>query len=95
MKVVADVKCYHCSYVSGELIGEHEGTTRTMRPKSFHPAVTNTKPLPQPGEPLRCGRCGGPVYLENLRLYRPEIHEPIPPARRGRPPRNKDLAKAS
>lgn len=92
MKVVADVKCYHCGYISGELIAEHDGN---LRPEAFHPAATFKKPLPQPGEGIKCGRCGGPVYLEDLRVYRPRVMEPIKPARRGRPPRNKQLAKAS
>jgi hypothetical protein len=89
---VADVKCYHCGYVSGEIIGEHDGT---MRAETFRPAATYAKALPRRGESLRCGRCGGPIYLDNMRIYRPILNEPIPPARRGRPPRNKDLAKAS
>ncbi len=92
MKVIADVKCYHCGYVSGQLIGEHDGS---MKPESFRPAESYPRPLPRAGEVLRCGRCGGPVYLEDVRIYHPRVNEPIPPARRGRPPRNKELAKAS
>ncbi len=95
MKVVADVKCYHCGYVSGQLVGEHNERNGGLKAESFRPAENYPRPLPRAGEVLRCGRCGGPVYLEDVRLYRPRVVEPIPPARRGRPPRNKQLAKAS
>lgn len=89
MKFLADVKCYHCGFVSGELIGEPKSI---LRPELFHPSPSYLKPLPRPGEALRCGRCDGPVYLEDVRVYRPRVVGPIPPARRGRP-RKKPLHK--
>ncbi|MCL5263880.1 MAG: hypothetical protein M1343_01575 [Chloroflexi bacterium] len=92
MKVIADVKCYHCGFISGQLVGEQNGR---IRPESFHPVDKYPRPLPRSGDILRCGRCGGPVYLEDVRIYHKRIVEPIPPARRGRPRGAKTLAKAS
>ena len=91
MQIMADVKCYHCSYVSGELIGERNGD---LRPEFFHPSPGYTRPLPRHGDVLRCGRCDGPVYLEDVRDYRPHVVEPMLPAGRVRPRHKKLLASA-
>ena len=63
MIVTADVKCYHCGHVSGQVIGAREGPLRTS---SFVPRPGYTKEMPRAGERLRCERCGGPVYLEDV-----------------------------
>jgi DNA-directed RNA polymerase subunit RPC12/RpoP len=61
MQVAADVKCYYCGHVSGQMIGERE-----------HPELGHFRPRPgyhgdppEPGKRIRCERCGGPVYLED------------------------------
>lgn len=92
MKFLAEVTCYHCGFVSGELIGEPRGE---LRPESFRPSPGYMRPLPRPGEALRCGRCGGPVYLEDVRVCRPQVEKPIPPFRRYRRRRGKRRASAS
>lgn len=79
--VAADVKCYHCGYVSGELVAEKFDA---VKPRLFHPAKDNPKQRPAPGEALRCGRCGGPVYLDDVRTVRPRNDEPIPKPKRRR-----------
>ncbi len=63
MKMVADVKCYHCGYISGELIGSR---TTSIREWSFEP---HTGAARIAGAGLRCERCAGPVYLEDARPF--------------------------
>ena len=64
MKVVGEVKCYHCGHISGEVEG-----TRTDRLvlHEFKPRQGYKGRVPGPGDRIRCERCGGPVFLENLR----------------------------
>ena len=63
MEVIADVKCYFCGHVSGQITG----TSRAhLRVTSFVPRPGYTKSLPSAGHKLRCERCDGPVYLEDV-----------------------------
>ncbi|MCL5961199.1 MAG: hypothetical protein M1358_18150 [Chloroflexi bacterium] len=89
--VAADVKCYHCGYISGELVAEDPNATK---PFIFRPAKGYSKPLPKPGEAIRCGRCGGPVYLDDLRTIHFRADEPIPKAKRRRRWAKKPIAMA-
>lgn len=68
MRVCAEIKCYHCSYVSGQVCGDASGPLRLdeLRP---NPDFKGT--LPKPGEPLRCFRCGGPIYLNDVHKEKP------------------------
>ncbi len=64
MEVVGDVKCYHCGHVSGQI----EGTrTRRLVIHAFTPREGYKGSPPKTGDRLRCERCQGPVYLEDLR----------------------------
>ncbi len=74
MQVVGDVKCYHCGHVSGQIEG-----TRTDRLllQRFKPRPGYQGPLPRPGAQLRCERCHGPVFLEDLQQLFPSP-EPLP-----------------
>ena len=58
--MIGDVKCYHCGHVSGQL--EQEGGRRRFRPR---PGFRGE--LPEPGRRIRCERCGGPVFLDEVR----------------------------
>lgn len=58
--MIGDVKCYHCGHVSGQL--EDEGGRRRFRPRAGFQGS-----LPAPGERIRCERCGGPVFLDEVR----------------------------
>ena len=89
-KVRGDVKCYHCGHISGELIGSPDEPIRT---RLFKPASNFRGPAPRPGQPLRCNRCGGPVYLEDVSVVR----EPVGarPQHDGRHDKTWDLARAS
>ncbi len=58
---VADVKCYYCGHVSGQIVG----------PRGARITAANFVPRPgyrgvevKTGTRLRCERCHGPVFLE-------------------------------
>jgi DNA-directed RNA polymerase subunit RPC12/RpoP len=63
MDVTADVKCYHCGHVSGQVIGPRSGPLKVT---NFVPRPGFTGQIPVPGGRLRCERCGGPVFLEDV-----------------------------
>ncbi|MFN8558284.1 MAG: hypothetical protein U0531_13395 [Dehalococcoidia bacterium] len=69
MNIVADVKCYHCGFVSGEVIGER---ARPVKEWTFEPAAGPARPV---GPRLRCERCQGPVYFEDTRPY--DAQDPV------------------
>ncbi len=85
MKVVGEVKCYHCGHVSGEVEG-----TRTDRLvlQSFKPRAGYKGKPPGPGDRIRCERCRGPVYLEDVRPL-PMYPIPLPLPAKKRPSRRK------
>jgi hypothetical protein len=81
MQMVGDVKCYHCGHVSGEVEG-----TRTDRLvlHTFKPRPGYRGEVPRPGERIRCERCKGPVFLEELRAVPSRIPPVVLPATRKR-----------
>lgn len=69
MQVLGDVKCYHCGHISGQV----EGTrTDKLVLQSFRPREGYKGKPPGRGERIRCERCSGPVFLEDLRPIVPE-----------------------
>jgi hypothetical protein len=80
MRMVADIKCYHCGHVSGEV----EGTkTDRLVLHSFKPRPGYRGEPPRPGDRLRCERCQGPVYLEDLRpVVTPLVTDVVPLSRK-------------
>jgi hypothetical protein len=96
MNVRAELHCYHCGYVAARVEGKTENVG--------HP-ITDTHLTSPPigpgfrlrsGRPPRCGRCNGPLFLDEIEIirYAPTVIVPLPPGRRrGRPP--KSLAQAS
>jgi hypothetical protein len=87
MKVRAELHCYHCGYLAARVEGEAGQTLSQARliSPAIGPGVRLTK-----GRPPRCGRCGGPLYLDELEVirYAPTVIVPLPPGRRrGRPPK--------
>src|SRR5947209_4937199 len=63
---VGDVKCYYCGFISGELVGTSGLSLKngTFRPgPGVDPAVNEGK--------LRCARCGGPVFIDEVRVEKP------------------------
>jgi hypothetical protein len=63
MDLTADVKCYYCGHVSGQIIGPKN---QPLRPSNFVPRQGYAGQLPSAGQRLRCERCNGPVYLEDV-----------------------------
>lgn len=61
-RTVADVKCYHCGHISGQVFGRRH---QALRVTDFVPRRGYTGPEVKPGTKLRCERCQGPVFLED------------------------------
>jgi hypothetical protein len=87
MYLQADVHCYHCGDTPGswEWRVGYPANSGQFRPNRGH--------IPRLGQlaGLRCGRCQGPVYLDDVRP-RPQQRPPFAyeRARRGRPPKSRD-----
>lgn len=62
MQVAADVKCYYCGHVSGQIVGERDHPEQGQ----FQPRPGYHGDLPAPGKRIHCERCNGPVYLEDV-----------------------------
>lgn len=76
MQVIGDVKCYHCGHVSGQI----EGTrTDKLVLNAFKPRAGFQGTPPGPGDSIRCDRCGGPVFLEELQPVN-ALTAMVPPA---------------
>ena len=89
MHVVGDVKCYHCGHVSGEVEGTRTDrlVLHTFKPRPGYKGVP-----PKPGQRIRCERCSGPVFVEDLRplqAFPTPLFAPKPKSKRGRPSRTK------
>ena len=85
MKVVGEVKCYHCGHVSGEVEGNR---TDRLVLHSFKPRPGYQGKPPGPGDRIRCERCRGPVYLEDVRPV-PTYLIPLAQPPKKRPSRGK------
>ncbi|HLH22767.1 MAG TPA: hypothetical protein VK066_09600 [Chloroflexota bacterium] len=65
MLISADLKCYYCGYVTGEVITD---TSHPDRVLAFRPTDGDV----QSGKAARrCSRCGGPVYLDDAQTLSP------------------------
>ncbi len=91
MQLVADVKCYYCGFVSGEMVS---ADGQSLKNGTFRPALGVKMPVTRGA--LRCARCGGPVFMDDVRTERPvptattfERERPGRP-RRVRPPASED-----
>ena len=86
MRVVGDIKCYHCGHVSGQI----EGTrTDKLVLHRFTPREGYKGSPPGPGDSIRCERCQGPVFLEDLQPV-PVLAELITQAKTKKPERSSD-----
>ena len=63
MLVTGDIKCLHCGYISGQWIGRKGSplTASGLRNHSLE-GDSDTPAL------LHCGRCEGPVFLDDASL---------------------------
>lgn len=86
MLLIGDVKCYYCGFVSGELVSS-DG--QSLKNGTFRPASGVNPSLATKGT-LRCARCGGPVFLDDVRTERPRpLPITIERERPGRPRRSR------
>ena len=61
-RTVADVKCYYCGHISGQITGRRG---QPLKVSNFIPRPGYQGPEVKPGSRLRCERCRGPVFLED------------------------------
>lgn len=61
-RIVADVKCYFCGHISGQIFGRRH---QPLKVSDFVPRQGYSGPEVKPGMKLRCERCHGPVFLED------------------------------
>ncbi len=62
MLVTGDIKCLHCGFISGRWVGPG-GAPLTVA--GFKPGPTPGKQSTEPSALVRCGRCEGPVFLDD------------------------------
>ncbi|MGH2460617.1 MAG: hypothetical protein ACRDIY_17325 [Chloroflexota bacterium] len=63
----ADVKCYHCGHISGQVEGDPDNPRLRWH---FRPGPGgSTRPEPE-RRLIRCARCGGPVFLDDVESIR-------------------------
>jgi hypothetical protein len=89
MLISADLKCYYCGYVTGEVITESAHPDRVL---AFKPADATA----QSGTATqrRCSRCGGPVYLDEAQTLSPREAAALVSAARARRPQQRVRAGA-
>ena len=67
MALVGDVKCYFCGFISGEMVSQ---SGQSLKNGTFRPIFGVDSAVVSKGK-LRCARCGGPVFLDDVRTERP------------------------
>ena len=81
MRQQADVKCYHCGDVSGTWVWPTQASPAVGLFRSAASQEAVIVPLRQ----LRCGRCQGPVYLDDPETVVQSREIVVERIRRGRP----------
>jgi len=67
MMIRADVKCYYCGHVSGQMEGDPSNSDSQW---NFRTRTGLIQPVRQKDQRIRCDRCGGPVYLDDVETIR-------------------------
>ena len=83
---VRDAKCWHCGFVAGQLVLEAD----PLHPRRFL-RVSGQCPadLQVVDGQLRCCRCGGPLYLDDVETVVRLRMEAVERPRRGRKPKGR------
>ena len=84
-RVRAGVSCYHCGHSSGEVEAE---ASRPLASGVFLPAARPGARVEMRGRLVRCARCGGPTYFEEVKPVRERQPRLVTWRGRGRPPKN-------
>ena len=92
MDMVGDVKCYHCGHISGQVEGTKESREAKLTLTTFNPRPGYNGSKYKAGHQLRCERCEGPVFLEDLRKKPVEILPTVMPAAAKQPKRSRGKA---
>lgn len=71
MIIRADVKCYYCGHVSGQVEGD---PTNPDTRWNFLPTREQPRQTGPTRHAIRCIRCGGPVFLDEIEAVRPRRH---------------------
>src|SRR3989442_11015290 len=85
VRVRASVACYHCGHSSGEV---EAGRDCPLAAGVFLPAGRPDARVELKGRRLRCARCGGPTYFDEVRPVRVRQPRLVTWRGRGRPPKN-------
>jgi DNA-directed RNA polymerase subunit RPC12/RpoP len=92
IKLRAELKCYLC----GRLVGELEGIAgRGPRFQSFRPAPGMDSLLGLELKKARCPQCGGGLFVDEVERVYFMSERPLKPEKRGRKPRRRPAAIAS
>lgn len=83
-RVRASVVCYHCGHVSGAIEAEAD---RPLAGGVFVRAA-DARRVPLGGRSVRCSRCTGPTYYDDVQPIREVQPRLITWRGRGRPPKN-------
>lgn len=65
MLVSADLKCYYCGFVSGEVVADTTRNNRILRFKPIQMGDQSVDATSLARGKTRCLRCGGPVFLDD------------------------------
>ncbi len=63
MLVIGDIKCLHCAHITGRWVGP-KGAPLVVSGLRDHESAAGL----EPDELVRCGRCDGPVFLDDASL---------------------------
>jgi hypothetical protein len=85
VRVRASVACYHCGHRSGDVEAEPDCP---LAAGVFLPAGQPGARVELRGRRLRCARCGGPTYFDEVRPVRVRQPRLVTWRGRGRPPKN-------
>jgi hypothetical protein len=91
IKLRAELKCYLCGRVAGELEGHAE---RTPCFSDYTPAPDLAACSDDRSRPSRCPRCGGGLFVDEVEQIYLISTRPLKPEKRGRKPRKRPVGVA-
>ncbi len=68
MFITAEVKCLNCGRICGEVERARAGRITLAE---IRPYGASQRCLPRAGRLIRCDRCGGAVYLDDVHVVKP------------------------